>query len=231
MTWTNRIIEYSNVSPRELRANPLNARVHPPSQRAALESVLDTIGMVQQVIVNRRTGLIVDGHLRVQMAADAGLASIPVAYVDLTESEEEAVLATFDPMGALAQVSKPKLDAAVARAFALMPAAFQTQKILTDALARMPIAEELEGIADRNGNETLHIPGRALGETPAEALERYNTTDVRRVVLHVLNSEHELISVQLARLTKARGLDRPAQLVYALFEESHAALNTPTSTT
>lgn len=42
-----------------------------------------------------------DGHLRVEEASARGEA-VPVAYVELTEAEEREVLATLDPIGAMA---------------------------------------------------------------------------------------------------------------------------------
>lgn len=99
--WRNRIVGYADVAASDLSANPLNARLHPAAQRAALTAVLDDVGFVAPVIVNKRTGLIVDGHLRVEEASARGEA-VPVAYVELTEAEEREVLATLDPIGAMA---------------------------------------------------------------------------------------------------------------------------------
>jgi ParB-like chromosome segregation protein Spo0J len=61
--------------------------------------MLDTVGWVQSVIVNRTTGYVVDGHLRVAMAISKGEALIPVSYVELDEAEENLVLAALDPVG------------------------------------------------------------------------------------------------------------------------------------
>ena len=102
MTWQNRIIDAGEVAPGELAANPKNWRVHPEAQAAALGDMLDTVGWVTGVIVNRRTGLIVDGHLRVSMALQRGEATIPVQYVDLAPAEEDIVLAAIDPISMLA---------------------------------------------------------------------------------------------------------------------------------
>jgi len=65
---------------------------------------------VQQVIVNKRTGNLIDGHLRCQLAAREGATTIPVVYVDVSEEEEALVLATLDPIGAMAATDKQKLD-------------------------------------------------------------------------------------------------------------------------
>jgi hypothetical protein len=90
------------VAPDQLLANPLNWRIHPKAQQGALEKMLDRVGWVNEVIVNRASGFVVDGHLRVSLALRRGEASIPVKYVDLTEEEEHLVLATLDPLSALA---------------------------------------------------------------------------------------------------------------------------------
>lgn len=107
--WKNRIVGFEVVSPQRLQANPLNWRTHPKFQREALVSVLERVGWVGAVMVNVRTGRIVDGHLRVEEALKSG-EQVPVLYVDLSEEEERLVLATFDPISALADVDEGAVD-------------------------------------------------------------------------------------------------------------------------
>jgi len=71
-------------------------------QADALSGVLSEVGVVQSVIVNERTGRMLDGHLRAELAVARAEPTVPVVYVDLDESEERLILATFDPLGALA---------------------------------------------------------------------------------------------------------------------------------
>jgi DNA modification methylase len=106
----NRIIGYGEEQVDQIMFNPKNWRIHTKSQQDALTGVLEEIGWVQNVIVNKRTGHLVDGHLRVQLADRAGEKTIPVTYVDLSESEEMTVLATIDPIAAMAATDKEKLD-------------------------------------------------------------------------------------------------------------------------
>lgn len=70
--WKNRIVGTGEEDPEQLLANPFNARIHPKSQQDALEGVLDTVGFVDRVMVNQRTGHVVDGHLRVALAISSG---------------------------------------------------------------------------------------------------------------------------------------------------------------
>lgn len=100
--WQNRIVGHGEERPESLIANPRNWRTHPVQQEQALRAVLEEVGWVQDVVVNKRTGLLVDGHLRVQVAQERGEDLVPVVFVDLSEEEEALVLATLDPMTGLA---------------------------------------------------------------------------------------------------------------------------------
>jgi len=110
MSIKNRIIGSGEESLDQIQFNPRNWRVHPLNQQNALDGVLETVGWAQQVVVNKRTGNLVDGHLRCQLAARKGEKTIPVVYVDLSEEEEALVLATIDPIAAMATTDKQKLD-------------------------------------------------------------------------------------------------------------------------
>ncbi len=105
--WRNRIVEYGEITASELEANPRNPRVHGDQQKAAMTSVLDDVGWVAPVIVNRTTGLVVDGHMRVGLAQDG---PIPVAWVELSEAEENEMLALMDPIGSMAEINSDLLN-------------------------------------------------------------------------------------------------------------------------
>jgi len=109
--WRSRIVERGEASPTALVANPRNWRGHPPAQQAALAGLLDQVGWVQDVVVNKRSGHLVDGHLRVELARSRGETSVPVVYVDLDEAEEALVLASLDPLGSMATADPSKLEA------------------------------------------------------------------------------------------------------------------------
>lgn len=106
----NRIVGSGEEQLDQIMFNPRNWRIHPLSQQDALKGVLEEVGWVQQVIVNKRTGNLIDGHLRCQLAAREGAVTIPVVYVDVSEDEEALVLATLDPIGAMAATDKQKLE-------------------------------------------------------------------------------------------------------------------------
>ena len=109
--WRSRITGHGEADPTTLLPHPQNWRRHGAQQRAGLTAVLDRVGWVQDVIVNRRTGRLVDGHLRVALACDRADPVIPVVYVDLEEDEEAFVLSTLDPLAAMAQADAEALTA------------------------------------------------------------------------------------------------------------------------
>jgi DNA modification methylase len=112
--WANRIVGSGDEAPDQLVANPRNWRTHPRAQRLALAGVLDQVGVVAPVMVNRRTGHLVDGHLRVDLALERGEATVPVLYVDLSPEEEALVLVSLDPLAAMAGVDDEKVQALLA---------------------------------------------------------------------------------------------------------------------
>lgn len=98
----SRIVGHGEEAPDNLTANPLNFRRHPKEQLNALKGSMKELGWIKTVIVNKRSGYVLDGHARVEEAIRQGLPSIPVTYVDLDENEEKLALAVLDPITELA---------------------------------------------------------------------------------------------------------------------------------
>ncbi len=109
--WRNRIVGYSEEEPDQLLANPSNWRIHPAAQQNALSGVLKEVGLVQNVVANRTTGHLVDGHLRVMLAMRENQPVVPVTWVELSEEEEHLILASLDPLAAMATADAGALDA------------------------------------------------------------------------------------------------------------------------
>jgi len=100
--WKSRIVSEGVEAPDQLLANPGNYRIHPQTQQKALQASLANIGWVQRILVNKNTGHVVDGHARIELAISNGETEVPVTYLDLTEQEEKLILATYDPISAMA---------------------------------------------------------------------------------------------------------------------------------
>ena len=110
----NRIVKLTFEVPEDLLANPANARRHGGGQRDVMRGSLDELGWIAPVIVNDRTGFMVDGHMRVEEAISEGTPIIPVVHVDLDPDEERLALAVLDPVGDLAVYDQERLDDLIA---------------------------------------------------------------------------------------------------------------------
>lgn len=108
--WRNRIVRRGDATPDQLLANPYNFRTHSKFQQDTMESVLDEIGWVQDVIVNVTTDHVLDGHMRIILAMRHDESTIPCTWIKVTEDEEKVILATFDHIGSMAGVDKELLE-------------------------------------------------------------------------------------------------------------------------
>ncbi len=107
--WQNRITGSGMQAADQFLSHPDNWRMHPTQQEEALMGILDKVGWVQEVIVNKRTGRVVDGHLRILAALKRGDATpVPYKEIDVTEHEEALLLASLDPISALATTNSDK---------------------------------------------------------------------------------------------------------------------------
>jgi hypothetical protein len=105
----NRVKELRVVSASDLLPNPKNWRTHPKSQQDALRGVLAEIGMADACLARELPDgslMLIDGHLRAETAADA---KVPVLILDVTEAEADKILATLDPLAAMADSDAAKL--------------------------------------------------------------------------------------------------------------------------
>jgi hypothetical protein len=153
--WKNRIVGQAAVDPKSLIGNPDNWRIHPHSQEQAVSGILEEVGWVKQILVNKRTGRVVDGHLRLKLALQKQEAKVPVLYVDLTEDEESLILLTLDPMSELAVSDSEKLDA-------LMRQVEVENDSVLDFIQDMSLDGLMPGEASEEGSDSEG--GRNLGQ-------------------------------------------------------------------
>ena len=107
----DRIRELRRVRAGDLAPHPNNWRTHPDRQRAVLRGLLAEIGYADALIARERadgTLQLIDGHLRAETTPDA---VVPVLVTDLTDAEAATLLATLDPLAALAGTDAAALDA------------------------------------------------------------------------------------------------------------------------
>jgi len=134
--WRNRIKELRYVSPRDLDDHPLQWRTHPDQQRAALRGVLDEVGIAGALLAyeDPTTGRLIsiDGHLRKSL----GDTPWPTLILDVTAAEANLLLATHDPLAALAETSREALTALLET---VQSADVAVQDVLADLAAQVSL--------------------------------------------------------------------------------------------
>ena len=184
----SRIVGHGEEAPDQLLANPGNWRIHPKAQQDAMKGVLNQVGWVQSVIVNRVTGHLVDGHMRVSLALREDAKTIPVAYVDLTPEEEALVLATLDPLSALAVADKEKLAELLAE---VSVDSKEVERLLNDLVG--DAQRTLEDDANKYSADIVVPQYEIVGDRPAESeLTNQSRAEELRAVIESAEIEPEV---------------------------------------
>ncbi|MBE7465416.1 MAG: hypothetical protein HS116_18215 [Planctomycetes bacterium] len=86
-----------------LDENPLNWRRHSPEQLQSIRDLLSDpdVGWAGACLYNERTKRLIDGHARKSVSDPKQL--VPVLVGEWSEEAEKKILATLDPVGAMAQ--------------------------------------------------------------------------------------------------------------------------------
>ena len=105
----DRIKELRRVPASELIPNPKNWRTHPVTQQDALRGVLAEVGYADALIARETPEglMLVDGHLRAETTPDS---DVPVLVLDIDEAEADLILATLDPLAAMADRDSEALN-------------------------------------------------------------------------------------------------------------------------
>lgn len=98
-------LEY--MSPDKLKDHPQNWRIHADDQMRALDDSIESVGWAGAVLVNEKTGHILNGHARKKIAIRRE-EKVPVLVGSWTEAEELELLATLDPIGSMAHTNRQK---------------------------------------------------------------------------------------------------------------------------
>jgi hypothetical protein len=195
MNIRNRIKELRRVRAAELRPHPKNWRKHPEAQQNALRGILAEVGYVDALIVRELPDgalQIVDGHLRAETTPDA---EVPVLVVDLTDSEAEKVLATFDPLSAMAEPDEAQLDALLKGIETDSEALAAMLEQLADDAAKRRAVEIVEDEIPQPPDEAITKPGDLilLGDHRLLCGDSSKPEDVDRLLggepIHLVNTD------------------------------------------
>ena len=135
----DRVVELRRIRAGDLLEHPTNWRRHPEHQRRALQGLLKDIGYADALLAREEGGrlILVDGHLRRSLDPDQ---VVPVLVLDVTAEEADTLLATLDPLAALAQPDAVRL-------------AELLERVRTSSTA---VRDLLDGVA-----RAAHLPVRA----------------------------------------------------------------------
>lgn len=178
----DRIRELRRVPASELLPNPKNWRTHPAAQRDALKGVLAEVGIADAVLVRETAPgqfMLIDGHLR---AETLGAEEVPCLVLDVNEAEADKLLATIDPLAAMAEADAAKLDA-------ILREVDTGSEAVQEMLAEL--AED-EGLYD-------------VSETEPPELAEGDRAPFRQMTFTVHDEQHETIEAAMAKAKKDGG--------------------------
>jgi DNA modification methylase len=133
--------------PAELAENPANWRTHPPAQLTALADIIAEVGWAGACLYNERFSRLIDGHARRKNALEKGDKLVPVLIGNWTEEQERKILATLDPLSAMAGMNGAKFEELLE---GMTPGTPALEALLADLKAEAAVAsfEPLAGQTD-----------------------------------------------------------------------------------
>jgi len=186
----DRVKELRRVRASELVPNPKNWRTHPQGQQDALKGVLAEIGYADALLVRELTDgslMLIDGHLRAEATPDA---LVPVLVLDVNEHEADQLLATLDPLAAMAKADAAKLDE-------LLKTVEMSSAAVTDMLkdlalgAGLRLGDMIEDVPPEPADEAITQLG-AIERAPGRLAARRFPKAVNRHHLNQLLAPHRL---------------------------------------
>jgi Domain of unknown function (DUF4417) len=148
-------LEYREPADLLSAENPRNWKFHPPDQIESIDSLYGQVGFAGALLLNERTGKLLDGHARRGLFAAKASGPVPVLVGSWTEEQESLILAYLDPTGWTAVADRKKLDALLAGGFPPLKTAAMAD--LTAALRRSARLLDPADDAETKDEEDLEI--------------------------------------------------------------------------
>jgi len=188
----DRITEFRRVPASELRPNPRNWRRHSQAQQNALSGILAEIGYAGAALAYKPADgglMLIDGHLRAE-TDPTGL--IPTLILDVTDDEAAKLLATIDPLSAMAEADGPALDELL---HSITTDNDDVKSLLADLLTTAPIE--------------LGDPPTTVEENAAELAEiKRQRREANAGVVDKNDTEKYLVIVFASRAAKQEAVER-----------------------
>lgn len=109
MTMRNRVKTMKRLKAGDLRPHPLNYRVHGDDQMTPLRALLGEVGIAEALVAYEDGDeyVLIDGHARASVDPEQVW---PVLVLDVSPDEANKLLATMNPLGALASQDGERLN-------------------------------------------------------------------------------------------------------------------------
>jgi hypothetical protein len=146
----DRIKDFRRVPAHSLLPHPKNWRVHNSQQRNVLQGILAEIGYADALLVRELPDgslQLIDGHLRAETTPNQ---KVPVLVLDLNDAEADKLLATLDPLAALADTDQTMLNDLLAQV--------ETENVAVQELLRSLSHSSSDDCGFDSGSDRPEVP-------------------------------------------------------------------------
>lgn len=137
------IVDELNMKVEELNGAKYNPRKISGQQLKSLRSSIKENGILEPLIVNKRTGMtVVSGHQRLRVAKEIGLEEVPVKIIDVDENKEKVLNLALNKIGGA--FDTPKLENVLREVFEFASADIEQTGFTQQEVAKMLAEPEIE---------------------------------------------------------------------------------------
>lgn len=159
-------LDLQYIEPTSLKGNPANWRIHPQRQRQAYQGLHNQVGWAGALLINRTTGNLLDGHMRLEESIRRGDKSVPVLVGEWSPEQERLILQNLDPLTMLAQTNAAALSSLAKQSADAAKTLEKQSKVAVD-----------KALKDLGRDLSTYAAKVKEGEAPSILLERVKTRD------------------------------------------------------
>ena len=213
MNIRNRVKSLRMVPASDLRPNPKNWRTHPKAQQDALRGVLSEIGLADACLARELPDgslMLIDGHLRAETLGDG---DVPVLILDVNEAEADKLLATLDPLAAMAESDAAAFEELL---HTVNTSSQALQELIAQTAKQAGLYEDLNAFA-----EDVE-PAEAKG---ADTDRDYAASAIRQIVLVFEQDQYESVVEAIGEHAEKFGLANNTEVILHLLETNGYAVS------
>ncbi len=213
MNIRNRVKSLRMVPASDLRPNPKNWRTHPKAQQDALRGVLAEVGLADACLARELPDgslMLIDGHLRAETLGDG---DVPVLILDVTEAEADKLLATLDPLAAMADSDAARFEELL---HTVNTSSQALQELIAETAAQAGLYEDLDG-----SPQTVEATEAAGADTDRD----YAASAIRQIVLVFEQEDYESVVQSFGDYAEKFALSNNTEVVLHMLEANGYAVS------